>query len=421
MRKILLITVILLKTAASFSQSKSDSLLQAGNVFYKRHDYIKTAEIWTKAAEAADNKISKSTIYFYAASAYAGGKDSSNSFKLLELGIGKYGFNDIPMLKADDDFDFMKQSEHWKKVIRSIKPAYSTNPRKAKIIDSDVKNFWAAFDKVAADTAHAESIYKKYYFDKGTVALLDYYVNKMGHNLYSFTRDHNGMKKFYTSIRPNTFKAATYKQDYINSYVAFKKLYPDAIFPDIYFVIGKLNSAGTSTGNGLILAADQSAKTSTTDLSEIKSWQLHYLNPLKGLVHIVAHELIHYQQNSMASDTTLLREAVIEGMADFMGELISGKQTNDRLVEFAKGKEKKIWADFAKEMYLDRKQNWIGNGDDDRPDHPADLGYWVGYRICKAYYSHAKNKKQAVYNMLHIQDYKKFLADSKFEAEVNAL
>jgi len=421
MRKMPLIILVLLKTATSFSQSKSDSLLQAGNVFYKKHDYLKTAGIWAKAAEAGDNKITKSTIYFYAASAYAAGKDSSNSFKLLELGISKYGFNDVPVLKADDDFDFMKASAHWQRIIRSMKPAYSTDPLKAKVIDSDVKNFWIAFDKVAADTAHAESIYKKYYFDKGTTALLDYFVNKMGNNLYSFTRDHNGMDKFYTSVRANTFKAAAYRQDYMKSYVNLKKLYPDAIFPDIYFVIGKLNSAGTSTSNGLILAIDQSAKTNTTDLSQIKSWQLHYLNPLQQLIHIVAHELIHYQQNSMASDTTLLREAIIEGMADFIGELISGKQTNERLVVFAKGKEQKIWGDFKKEMYLDRKQNWIGNGDDDRPDHPADLGYWVGYRICKAYYNHAKNKKQAVYNMMHIQDYKKFFTDSKFDEEINAL
>jgi hypothetical protein len=42
----------------------------------------------------------------------------------------------------------------------------------------------------------------------------------------------------------------------------------------------------------------------------------------------------------------------------------------------------------------------------------------VGYQICKSYYEEAKNKKQAIYDMLHIQDYKKILAASKLDEKI---
>lgn len=42
---------------------------------------------------------------------------------------------------------------------------------------------------------------------------------------------------------------------------------------------------------------------------------------------IVAHELVHYQQD-YAPGNTLLRQSLVEGVADFVGELISGRHIN---------------------------------------------------------------------------------------------
>ncbi len=419
MKKIILFICFLsINAASSFAQPASDSLLQAGNIFYKQKDFAKAGSIWVKAAEAADNNITKNTIYYYVANAFAKANDSTSVLTYLNIAVKKHGFNDLAALNSDDSFDFMRKSPNWKKLIHLIKPTYSTNPLKAKFFDTDVRNFWAAYDVVLRDSIHASELYKKLYIDKGTNALQDYYVNKMGGNMIGFVYTHNKKKRFYASIRSNTLKTMNYNSQYQQCFVALKKLYPAALFPDVYFLIGKLNSAGTTTSNGLMLAVDQLCKTSTTDTSELESWEKHYLSPFSNLVPTVAHELIHFQQNGMAADTTLLKEAILEGMADFLGELISGKSSNERLKIFTKGKEKTIWADFKKEMFLDRKQNWIANGDQETADKPADLGYWVGYRICKAYYNNAADKKKAVHDMLNIQDYKKFLADSKVEEEM---
>ena len=85
------------------------------------------------------------------------------------------------------------------------------------------------------------------------------------------------------------------------------------------------------------------------------------------------------------------------------------------MLEYGKGWELQIWADFTKKMYLNKASIWIANGDQETADKPADLGYWVGYQICKAYYDTAKDKQQAIYDMLHITDYKKFLEESKLD------
>jgi hypothetical protein len=91
------------------------------------------------------------------------------------------------------------------------------------------------------------------------------------------------------------------------------------------------------------------------------------------------------------------------------------------LLAFAKGKEKKIWADFENDMFLNRAKNWIANSEQETPDHPADLGYWIGYQVCKSYYEEMGNKRQAVYDMLHIKDYTVFLAKSKYAEKVKQL
>jgi len=133
---------------------------------------------------------------------------------------------------------------------------------------------------------------------------------------------------------------------------------------------------------------------------------------------MVIHEMIHFQQGSMADDTTLLKAAIGEGMANFLGLLAADTITEGRLDEFAKGKEKTIWEGFKKEMYQNKIDNWLYNGDHETPDRPADLGYWMGQQICKAYYDNANDKKKAIYEMLHIKDYRKFVEDSKVDEKM---
>ncbi len=413
MKKIVFV-LLLFMSNVSFSQSSVDSLVKLGNTFYRQKQFDKAATLWEQGAIISENKLSKNTNYSYAASAFASASDSVNSFRCLELAVYKFGYNDLPALENDDAYTFMENSKRWKKIVRSIKPTYSTDPNKVKIVDIDVLNFWKAYDLEQADTINAEKIYMDNYINKGTMALQFYYINKIG-TINNFVYMHKHRKKYYASIRSNTFKAAQLKSTYQKSFINLKKIYPQAIFPPVYFVVGKLNSAGTASSEGLILGIDQACMSLSADTTELTNWEKANISTFKNLPHTVAHELIHFQQNGMASDTTLLKAAIEEGMADFIGELISGKSANENLLIYGMGREKEIWADFKKEMFLNKAYKWIGNGDQKKPDEPSDLGYWVGYQICKAYYEQAKDKKKAIYDLLHIKDYKNFLNESKLE------
>lgn len=45
-------------------------------------------------------------------------------------------------------------------------------------------------------------------------------------------------------------------------------------------------------------------------------------------------------------------------------------------------------------------------------ESPADLGYWVGYRIVKSYYQHADDKHEAVRDIFEMKNPDEFLAKS---------
>jgi len=325
----------------------------------------------------------------------------------------KNGYKNGAHLVADTDLNPLHNMSEWVPLVGQIEKLKSStnNPLKAKLISTDIKNFWKAYDLAQKDTINRLAIYKKYYVDPGTAGLQDYFAMKVGSIKY-FVRTHDNKPKFYAAIRKNTSMVDMQKPKMIASFVKFKELYQAANFPDVYFVMGAFTSGGTSSDNGLLIGLDQIVRTPDIPVTELSLWQNNNFNDLSSLPNLIAHELIHFNQNGMKQDTSLLHGVMVEGMADFIGELISGSNANQRLHVWAKGKENQIWGDFEKEMYLKRSYNWIANSDKETADKPADIGYWVGYQICKAYYDKSNDKAKAVNDMLNIKDYKAFYEQS---------
>jgi hypothetical protein len=360
-----------------------------------------------------------------AAHGYAAANMPDSALYLLDLAARKYGFSNRQLLLTDSIFLRLKPHKKYNQLITHLNEESKklTNPAKAVINTSDIDLFWKVYDRFLADTSQAQELFLSQYFEKGTPALQQYYILKTGNigGIKGFVRNMATMRKFYAGIRSNT-NQVKYLEDSVRTvYNHLKNVYPAAVYPPLTFVIGGWSSGGTSTEYGLLVGADMYANNESTDKSELNAWQKRNGNLFKNLKNVVAHELVHAQQQHLKKDTILLKYAIEEGMADFIGELISGQTANVALHQLTKGKEKKIWEAFKKEMYLDRYSNWIANSSQERADWPADLGYWVGYQICKAYFDEAENKKQAIDDMLHIQDYRAFLAKSKFDEKVNRL
>jgi hypothetical protein len=137
-------------------------------------------------------------------------------------------------------------------------------------------------------------------------------------------------------------------------------------------------------------------------------------DPEERFVQVIAHEYAHVQQSLFLNDeknTTVLQTALAEGGAEFTAELISGKVSNARLMTLAKGRELQIETAFVPDQDETDLSTWFYNHPG-TPEWPPDLGYWVGYRIVKAHYQRASDKRLALEQMFGITDAKAFLAQS---------
>ncbi|WP_436488778.1 TPR end-of-group domain-containing protein [Chitinophaga sp. ARDCPP14] len=404
-----LLILFLLTGTATIAQVKPEEIADS---LYKAKNFKEAGKYYLKATEKVDFKVLKSDNYYNAACCYALNGQKDSALVLLTSAVNS-GYKNADQIKKDTDLESLHSLPGWPELINNIKTAKNstTDPYKAKLITSDVKNFWKAYELAKKDTAHALDLYKKYYVEPASNGLEDYLGYKVK-SLNNFVKSVNTKPQFYAAVRKNTLAVDQQKPRMIRSFVKFKQIYSEAQFPDIYFVIGAFNSGGTSTDAGLLIGLDQSARTAEVPVKELNLWQRNNFADLEALPHLIAHELIHFNQGGLKGDTTLLAGALTEGMADFIGELISGHTANERLFIWAKGKEKQIWADFEKEMYLNKARNWIANSDQETADKPADLGYWVGYQICKAYYDKSTDKNKAVNDILNIKNYKEFYIKS---------
>lgn len=423
MKKILFSAAFFLLCNQIIGQEKANAynIGKEANHFYDAKKYDAATAKYLKVIELADFNIQKRNAAYNAACCLALQEKSDSAFVLLDSAIA-YGYDNKFHMSADIDLKILRQDPRWEKLLDGV-PASKTlndNPEKAHIITSDIHHFWEAYDLAAKDTANAGSIYEKYYFDKGSVGMQDYMGLKVA-SIDKFTNHIQSHPKLYTSIRENTLKVEVYKKEIQTSFKNLKSIYPDAKFPDVYFVIGAFTSGGTISNSGLLIGTNQMSDGEDVNTEELDFGAKLLMNKSKYIPNIVAHELIHFQQDHMKRDTITLGHAIKEGMADFIGELISGGTANEKIFEWAKGKEQQIWADFEKDMYYNRYANWIANYNTATKDSYPDLGYWIGYEICKSYYENTKDKQQAIYDMLHITDYRKFLSDSKWESKLKKM
>ncbi len=160
-------------------------------------------------------------------------------------------------------------------------------------------------------------------------------------------------------------------------------------------MIGAFNSGGTSTKSGLIIGVEM-------------MWDL------SGIPGVVAHELIHFNQKYPFAKPTLLEQSLMEGAADFIGELISGRQINGAALQYFEAHENELCGEFASIMNDAIFHGWLYGSAGKKEGRPNDLGYAMGYKICKAYYEKQEDKKGAVAHILNLTDAQEFLKSSGY-------
>ena len=416
------LTVLLTQAAAAQTQPPAvplDSLrARASHALYARR-YAEAAGLLQQQAQAEPFQSAKASAYYNLACACALAGQPQPALQALAQ-AQLLGFHRAALARTDTDLTSLRATREFIRLVSRMDQAEArlADPANAQLVTSDIKLFWRAYDLVAKDPAHAEAIYQREYFDKGSPGLQDYFQLKI-ESARLFVENQRAKPEFYRSIRANTLHIATFTPQIRAGFVKLKQLYPEAHFPNVYFVIGRWTSGGTASDNGMLIGADQNCRTPDVALGELSLWGRNNFGTLDGLPALVAHEQIHYIQQQ-GNDPSLLRGAINEGMADFLAELTAGQQPNTRLQPYGLAHEKEIWADFTKEMAGKNWKNWIANSDQETADKPADLGYFVGYRICQSYYQEIADKRQAVHHILNISDYSAFLAKSRYAEKLAA-
>jgi len=284
---------------------------------------------------------------------------------------------------------------------------------------SDIPRFWRAYDMAAGKSPEdAARIYQKEYLDRGSPGLKDYASLRI-HGADAMARDIAAHAQYYAAIRNTTLSldTSTALHDALDSIAhRFGEVYDGARIPTVWLVIGRLSSGGSISGHGVLIGVEMYARDSTTTTSELSVWQLSATGFASDLPLVIAHEMVHAQQAPAKTlRSTLLEQALIEGGADFVGEKISGGHTNRAQYAYGRAHERDLWRAFQRDMTGTDWSGWLYNAKDATPVRPADLGYFIGYRICEAYYGRAHDERPALRDIVLIPDAPRMLRESAYD------
>ncbi|EZH73786.1 hypothetical protein ATO12_17795 [Aquimarina atlantica] len=303
----------------------------------------------------------------------------------------------IVSCKQTKEKSFEKQSKSSK---------FAENPDDIKLITSDIDLFWESYDKLLKDTINNSF---EAYLRNGSIGLKDFVPDRIesAEKLKELVLSE---KQYYSNIRSSSYKILNFKKQIIASCYALEYVYPEAVFPPVYFLIGRTTSGGTASKNGLMIALEvYSDGNFTTD----------YGRPsldIEIMPNIVIHELIHFLQKDNPKDETLLKHCIREGTADFIAELVSGEKTRlangPDVYPYGEKNEQELWIEFNNSRNSKELSPWLYS---QTPDgRPQNLGYWMGYKIVEAYYQKSNDKKKALLDILNIDNYDQFLEQSEY-------
>lgn len=285
-----------------------------------------------------------------------------------------------------------------------------------RIITKDLDNFWLAYDALENSLDSVATI-QRLYIAKATPEFQKFL------ELRNFTAKQyvdwiKHKPKFWKTVRPLTLAVKDKRPNIDTVYQNMLNMYPDFIAPDINFAISPIQTGGT-TDRGLILIGTEIAVVNQekVDISEIDGFMGEvFKHSIGDIMSLVTHELIHTQQPSGDNENeSLLSQAITEGAADFVATLLLGKQSmNKAIFDYGEKNQKELWREFRADIQGRKRfeeTDWFYNYNSDRP---ADLGYYLGYKIVESYYNNADDKKQAIAEIIEMDNAMEFLEKSNY-------
>lgn len=276
-----------------------------------------------------------------------------------------------------------------------------------RIVTSDVRNFIAVAASLDPSDPGCEGLDR--YFDEASEGLREY-SRRFKVDQERLCQAMQRTPERYDALEA-TLAAIQSKEDDIRVvFEGLSRLVPGATWPPVYFVVGNGVSGGSATRG--------------RDAKILIGAEL--LGGVEHLPRLIAHEAVHTQQRYRGIRRltggpaflrgTVLRHSINEGAADFLTELITGEPPSSRAFVYGAANEAELWPEFERDMRGREYRLWLYNGWNraELGDRPADLGYFFGYRITRAYYERAADKQAAVREILAIRDFDRFFRASGY-------
>ncbi len=291
---------------------------------------------------------------------------------------------------------------------------------------ADIKRFWRAADRCTPQTA--KDIFQTEYFDKASLGLRDFIAARVG-TVEELLANFYAKPQYFAAIRARTLRVETLRPAIEAMCSRLIQLFGDTVIPAVYFVIGRMNSGGTLSLSSVQIGMEFYAIDERTPLHELNAWERSVVMPLETLPFIVAHELVHFQHTERFTNAngagvrrknTLLEAVYAEGLAEYFGELISGRVVNPEIHRYGRQHESALLERFRVDMHGYDLSNWLYQGSS-ATNEPADLGYFIGYEIVKAYFEGAADRQQALETLLTTTNVLKIIEESRYLEQHSSL
>jgi hypothetical protein len=278
-------------------------------------------------------------------------------------------------------------------------PTANAAPRAPAIHTEDVDRFFALYDSTGGHPTAGQL--QQEYLDKGTEGLhhLAKARNVTGTRIADTLAKQPGIyqrAKICLSVLPKVREGLTLALNKLG------QLYPGAHLPPVTIAVGRGKPVGIgSPDTGVQIGLEALCGTD-------------WLNPNleDRFVYVITHEYAHVQQVGAIVDDenpTVLEGSLVEGAAEFVADLTAGSPSYAQLAAETRGREKEIETAFVPDEDQKDLSKWLYNSTYEKH---GDLGYWVGYRIVKAYYQHSTDKRRALREILQMTDPHAFLKAS---------
>ncbi len=288
------------------------------------------------------------------------------------------------------------------------------------IFTSDIDNFWTAYDSISSTKDYSKKIafINNLYIDKGTKGLKAF-MEVRNYNDTLWVRLIQTYPKFWNSIRSNTLSVKKKAPAIEKAIAQLKKWYPELKEAEMYFTIGGLNTACTTKNDMVLVGCELATGTVQTDVSEFRdNWRKDMFSKqsVDDIVYLNIHEYIHTQQKT-GGVNRVLNQSIREGASDFISELILQEPINTEYLTYGMEHADSISELFKQEMFSEKLSNWLYNGG--QKTTGADLGYYMGYVICRSYFSQFPDKSKAVKDIIELnydndKEVEDFLGKSRF-------